>query len=363
MKTPHVAIIGAGIIGAAIAHRLAKSGARVTILDAGPPAAQASGASFGWLNASYFATQAHHHLRAASLRAHHALDLELDTGTLWQGCLWWEETGAARYAFAEHLAQLGYPVQPVARADFQAMEPAIANPPDRALYFPGEGAVDAAHLTRALLAAAARHGAQVWLGCAALGLAGTPSRVTGVATAQGPLGADQVILAAGCASPGLLAPLGLALPMLQRPGLMLRTRPVARLIHHILVTPGQELRQTPQGHLIAPAAASHQSDSAETIDALPGDLAQAALARLRALLPGTDLQLEHVACAFRPVPADGLPVVGAAGPDGLYVAVMHSGVTLAPLIADLVAAEVLAGQVATLLADFRPGRVMRAAGN
>lgn len=356
MKAPHIAIIGAGIIGAALAHRLAKSGARVTVLESGMPASLASGASFGWLNASFFASPAHFHLRHAALLAHRALDRELDTGTLWQGTLWYEETGPAFAAQAAGLAGLGYPVRHISQAAFRALEPGVANPPEQALCFPGEGAVDAAALTRALLAAAASHGAQVWLGCEVARLHGSPDRISGVATAEGVLAADQVILAAGCATPGLLAPLGLTLPMLQRPGLMVQTRPIARALRHILVTPGQEVRQSLQGHLIAPAAASHQSDSAEVIGGLPGDLAAATLARLRALLPGHDLRLDRVARANRPVPGDGLPVVGPAGPEGLYLATMHSGVTLAPLVADLVAAEVLAGQAAPLLAAFRPSR-------
>jgi glycine/D-amino acid oxidase-like deaminating enzyme len=40
----------------------------------------------------------------------------------------------------------------------------------------------------------------------------------------------------------------------------------------------------------------------------------------------------------------------------VYVAVMHSGVTLAPGVAELVAAELLDGTEALLLAPFRPNR-------
>ncbi|WP_332681644.1 NAD(P)/FAD-dependent oxidoreductase [Bosea sp. (in: a-proteobacteria)] len=43
----HVAVVGAGIVGAAAAHFLAAAGARVTLLDASGPAAGATGASDG----------------------------------------------------------------------------------------------------------------------------------------------------------------------------------------------------------------------------------------------------------------------------------------------------------------------------
>ena len=46
-RAPHVLIIGAGIVGAALAFFLSRSGARVTVLDAHTPAAGASGASDG----------------------------------------------------------------------------------------------------------------------------------------------------------------------------------------------------------------------------------------------------------------------------------------------------------------------------
>jgi hypothetical protein len=60
---------------------------------------------------------------------------------------------------------------------------------------------------------------------------------------------------------------------------------------------------------------------------------------------------------MRPMPADGLPVVGPVpGVDGAYLAVMHSGVTLAPAVAQLVAAEVVHGATAADLEGLRPDR-------
>jgi len=41
---------------------------------------------------------------------------------------------------------------------------------------------------------------------------------------------------------------------------------------------------------------------------------------------------------------------------GVYLATMHSGVTLAPIIGELVAMELLDGAETNLLADFRPDR-------
>lgn len=55
--------------------------------------------------------------------------------------------------------------------------------------------------------------------------------------------------------------------------------------------------------------------------------------------------------ALRAEPADGLPVIGWV--DGLYVVVAHSGVTLAPLLAELVVRD-LHGDTDPRLAAFRP---------
>lgn len=57
------------------------------------------------------------------------------------------------------------------------------------------------------------------------------------------------------------------------------------------------------------------------------------------------------------MPADRLPIVGPVpGLDSLYLAVTHSGVTLASALGRLVADEIATGDEAWLLASFRPGR-------
>lgn len=356
----HILICGAGILGASLAYHLAGRGPRVTVIDAGAPASGASGRSFGWINASFFANDAHHALRAAGIDAHRRLTRDIDAPTSWQGCLWWEEQGEGFDAQAAALHRLGYACREVSRDAFATLEPQVAHPPERALFFADEGATDLAALTDRLLSAAAAKGAQVWLGSAVLSVLTTGDRVTGLRTAQGDIVADTVILATGTATPALLEPLGLHLPMLSRPGAMVWTRPLPPVLTHILAAPGQELRQDGAGRLVAPTSANHQADSAEAITESPADLAEATLARLRALLPDHPIALDRVTLAHRPVPGDGLPVIGPVGPQGLHLAVMHSGATLGPVAAELLAAEVMGDVPSNLLAPFRPARIVMA---
>lgn len=351
---PQFLILGAGITGAALAHRLARQGAGVTILDAGLPASAASGRSFGWVNASFFLSDAHFHLRHAAMQAHQALAIELGLDPQPQGCLWYEETGVDFDHRHAALVRLGYPLRLLDRAAIAALEPHLANPPDRALFFPTEQAIDLVPLTGLLLAAATARGAQLITGTPALALTEAQGKVTGIRTAQGAIVADQVILACGTGTPALLAPLGLRFAMLHRPGAIFRSQPVPPLLSHIIAAPAQELRQDAQGHLIAPASAAHQSDSAETV-ANPTVLLADTLARLRGMFPRADIQPDRLILAERPVPGDGLPAIGPVLP-GLSMAVMHSGATLAPHVANLLSAELLGQGNDAALTPFRPAR-------
>lgn len=350
-----VLIIGAGIIGASLAFHLARHGASVTVLESAAPASAASGRSFGWINASFYETEVHHHLRVEAMAAHHRLAALLpDHAPNWQGTLWFEEEGAGFDRMAAELAALGYPATPITRAEIARIEPHLTNPAAQALHLSDEGSVDPVAVTRALLAAS---GAKVLSGIAAKSLIESNGQILGVRSPIGPFKADHTVIAAGIASPALLATIGLDLPMLTRPGIMVYTKPVAWRTHHILVTPDQEIRQDASGAILAPGIVNHQADASESI-ANPAAMAEATLHRLRARFNAPDLELDRFALGFRPVPADGLPLIGAVQP-GLSLAVMHSGVTLSALAGEFLSDEIAGHGDYDLLADFRPNRLLK----
>jgi glycine/D-amino acid oxidase-like deaminating enzyme len=344
-----VVVIGAGVIGAAVARALARGGADVTVLDAG--GAAASPASFGWINASFYHNAAHHHLRAAGIAAYGRL---LEAGhwpVAFSGALWWEEQGTALDAMAQSLGDLGYRVEQVDRAELRAVEPALVDPPQVALRFPWEGVAETAAFTTALLEDAKAADAAVIGGARALSIVTQGDAVTAVRTDMGDIAADSVVVAAGNGAPDILASVGVALPMLSRPGVIVTTRPVAARLSSVLVTPQGEVRQLPDGRLLSPAAANHQGDTAEAITEPLEEIAACTAMRCGRLIGQPDLGWEDVRVAYRPVPQDGLPVIGPAGPDGLHVAVMHSGVTLAAITAEVTAAQLL-GQMTNAQADL-----------
>ena len=67
--------------------------------------------------------------------------------------------------------------------------------------------------------------------------------------------------------------------------------------------------------------------------------------------------IEDVYIGWRPLPLDGHPVIGASpAVPSAYIAIAHSGVTLAPIIGKLAAQELLTGRASERLADYRPIR-------
>lgn len=344
-----IAIVGAGIIGATLAYRLAQGGHDIVVIDQAGVASGASGTSFGWLNASFHHDEAHFRLRAQGLKAWKELGRKVELPINWCGALWWEEQGAGLERMAQKLAMLEYPVSHLTQTEARALEPELVGIPDEVLRFPSEGVIELDSAARKLLRAS---GARCLFGTPVQGVSEANGRVTGVITPQGKILSDQVIVASGNGAPKLLETLGIPLPMLSRPGLLMRTKPLSKKVDQVLVTPDQEVRQLPDGRLLAPTSASHQSDNTEEITESMEKLAAAAASRVGKLLGEPGLGWSEVALAYRPVPEDGLPVIGAAGPKGLYVAVMHSGATLAAVAADLLADEMEGEGRSPLLAPY-----------
>lgn len=352
-----VIVVGAGIIGAATAYQLCKAGHQVQIVHGG--GADATRAAFGWINASFFLDDDHHHLRAEGIAAWHRVLKEVAAPVDWQGCLCWDMSADEMEATAAHLKDLDYPVEMVTKTQVETLEPALTEAPEEALFFPSEGAASSAELARHFLSAAQGLGAKVISNLHVNTLKTRNGTVIGIETTQGGMFADQVFITAGIGTSALAASIDCTIPLVPRPAYILRTAAHTPTLNHILATPDGEIRQEPSGQILMPVAANHQGDRAETLTQTPTEAADTTMARLRTICGGLEnTDWSEVIRAERPVPQDGLPIVGAIA-EGAYVAVLHSGITLGPVIAELVSKDIagrLANADAAMMAPYRPDR-------
>src|SRR5580700_8229051 len=82
MSSRRFVVIGAGILGASVAARLAAAGLRVTLLDQDRPGHATSRWSFAWINSNDKTPRPYHDLNHAGMRAWAELARDLD-GTAW----------------------------------------------------------------------------------------------------------------------------------------------------------------------------------------------------------------------------------------------------------------------------------------
>ena len=78
-------VIGAGVMGASVAYRLAQAGALVTVLEATRIGGGTSGTSFAWTNSNKKPPRAYHDLNVAGMKAHAALADEFGATLWWHG--------------------------------------------------------------------------------------------------------------------------------------------------------------------------------------------------------------------------------------------------------------------------------------
>jgi glycine/D-amino acid oxidase-like deaminating enzyme len=339
---PRIVVVGAGIVGASIAYHLAARGAAVTVVERGRPAGGATETSFAWINATWGNPEPYFRLRFLSMQEWRRLKDELGgaLGVAWQGCLIWDLADHELEEFARGHAAWGYDVRLVERDEIAALEPGLIAPPERAAYAAGDGTIEPVAATRALLAAAASLGAEIRL----------DTEVTDLS--QGAIGADVCVLATGAATSTLCAGLGVVLPMSPTPGLLAHSRPAAPLLRHVIEAPGLHMKQECSRIVVGrdfgggPAPNDVEAEGRRLLDLV------------KQHVRGADgLELDRVTVGLRPMPQDGMPVVGFVRDlPGLYLATMHSGITLAPAVGRFAAMEILDGVRVDMLEAYRPER-------
>ena len=347
----NVIVVGAGIIGASLAWNLARSGAQVTVLDSREAGGLATRHSFAWINASWGNPEFYVDFRLRAMREWRQLAAALPgVGVTFCGGLIWDLPPDELEAYATEHTGWGYGIRRVDAAEALGVEPGLKSPPDFALHVAEEGMVEPAIAAQVLLRDAGVPVRTTKVGA----LIERGGRVAGVSTEAGPIEADEVVVAAGTETAALLETAGLSLKLEAPAGLIAHSTPTdARLLNGLVLSPELHVRQTAQGRLIVGsdfAGADPKGRDREMAD----DLLDKALGMVR----GTErLELDFFTLGHRPTPADGFPIIGRPrGTEGVYAAVMHSGVTLAPLAGLLGAQEINTGRRDPILAPYDPDR-------
>ena len=342
---PHVIVVGAGIIGASVAYHLARAGARVTVL-AQSPGGVATPNSFSWINASWGNDPAYCRLRLDSMQRWRRLEQEIaGLGLSWGGSITYDLGEAELRRYAKDFGARGYALRLVDRTEILQLAPNLARPPELAVYAEAEGAVEQGIAAPALL----RASAAVFHQTTVHGLDTRGQRVVSAMTSEGPVAGDHFVLAAGMGTSPLLATLGVMVDLDGPPGLIVHTRPLPRLLRQLIIAPEIHIRQTLDGKLIA------GSDfGGSPIDKGPASVAEELMSLLRSHVFGAEeVSMARYTVGYRPTPRDERPIAGPVpGIDGLYVAVMHSGITNAPSIGAAAAEAILRGSQGELIRPY-----------
>lgn len=333
-----IIVIGAGVIGAAVAHHLARAGHDVIVLEREAPGAGVTAASFAWVGMAKSPADAY----AGSLRQRArpefdrvVTELPAPIGLRAFGAVTWEESDALTRAFVSDHQAAGHRMELLTADEARMREPGLREVPDVVAYAPDDVGVDPVGYTRALLQSAQEHGAEVRTGITVVRVLSDDGGVRGVLTDHGELVAKSVVIAAGTASVGIAASAGVNIDVVGSPCCLLRFSTPRPLACGILSTPELEVRQLDDTTLLA------AEDVPEGFSGDPRELAVAALAAIRRSFVDTDdVRLEHAVIAERPIPAGGHPLVGPVpAMPGLHLAIAHPGVILSAEIGRQVAAD------------------------
>jgi glycine/D-amino acid oxidase-like deaminating enzyme len=369
VKADRVVVIGAGILGASIACELSQRGAQVTILDRGKPGSGATHASFAWINAREKNPRAYHELNRRSMDMWPRFADHLDTANavpVWGGELRWaseRKRTAKLQTRVNRLQSWGYDIRELSADQIAEMEPGIRTENcTLGSWSAADGHVDAIAVTKACLALVEKQGGTLRYGTEVTGFRKHRGNVSAVVAGEDELECETVVLACGPDAPEIGKLAGIHVHTYWNNEATLVTTPVGSVFRKtsVILTPYEDgpavfVRQLRDGRVMTNLArgdAPNQSPG-PTEEQLVHSLNKA-IQYLPALEGAT---VDEIRRARKPIPKGGHPILGFVNTvPNLYLVSTHSGVTLAPLIGEMAAIEILNKVDVHLLKPFRPGR-------
>ncbi len=305
--------------------------------------------------------------RSAELLRKQITELDLDIDASFAGSMKVFESATkfneAR-RMADDLAPLGLAYEAVPSAELSQKEPQLAQAASRfvgGIYFPNDGAGDARAYVEQLNKIAKTKGAEIELGRTVRRILVEGGKVTGVETNEGQLAGTRVVICLGYDAPRLVRGCGARLAIKPAKGYSVtvdargwNARPrisvVDDAMHAAVSVIGERLRFVGTAEF-AGADTRIQQPRIDNLVAL-----------FRRLYPhlGNQLDASEMTpwAGLRPMSADGLPYIGPAGLEGLWVNAGqgHLGWTMAAGSAELLADQMLGRAPKVDPGPFLPGR-------
>lgn len=366
---PDVVVIGGGLVGASIAYGLAARKVAVVVLDGNDRDLRASSGNGGlvWLQGKGMDMPAYQHLSRASakdlwpqfsaeLADTSSIDLEYQRPGGLTICLSQEQFERRLELLTRWHAQSGDVERDWEMLDRRRLGeflPKVQFGPDvvGASFGYHDGQVNPLRVVCALHAGIVRRGGQFRGGCTVQSLQADQHGGFMINFNSERIFAQRVVIAAGLASRELAAQVGLDIPIRSQRGQILITERVGPL----LPVPLQNINQTRQGTLSIGATNEENVgfDVSTTIEASAAMSAQA----IRCIPALGQIRIVRHWAALRIMTPDSYPIYAESiRHPGVFVAVCHSGLTLAAAHATVLAEAIAVGCLPPLLKQFHPGR-------
>jgi glycine oxidase len=320
-------------MGLAAARELRQRGYGVTLLDRAQPGRAASWASAGIIGATLRdESDPQFALRkvsrqlwpafAAAVQAESGMDPEYRE----MGCIQLATT-PDELTWLRHQASRAEGAATLDSRQLRELEPSLSEELPGGLSVPG-GNVENRRLCRALEIAIRRAGVTVHTGAEVRSVTSAGGRATGVETSQSRLSADLVVMCAGAWS-STIDGLEPRPPVAPQRGQILALDQTPVGLRHVLLTPGDPyFVPRSDGRLVIGATREEAGwDASLTAGGIAG-LLNRAMHVVPSLAACAILELWT---GFRPLSADGIPLIGKGALEGLYFLTGHGPSGIAPL--------------------------------
>lgn len=341
-KEYDVVIIGSGVVGSSIAYHLSERKEKeILVIDKGFPLSGTSGSTQAWVWVHNKTPSWYGELSMYSAELYPFLEKKI-------GDVEYKRTGGIAPFFdeadrekalrlAEKQAKVGIQIDVLNREQVLEKEPALSPNIAGATFSRIDGNVNPFRLVELYIKAAKKNNVQFSFYNPVIDILKKNGKFE-ITTKEGTYFAKQLILSGGPWTKGLGKLIGVDIPVKQVRGQIIVTEPLAPILKHTI----GGMRQADNGEILVGYSKEEVGyDRRTTLDVIQ-DTAKMAVDYLPALAKANVVRCFS---GIRVMPEDGFPILGEIpSVENAYLAVMHSGVTLSPLVGTLMTELLMEGE-------------------